>query len=75
MSVFWRRGVALTCWSSTKKEMTADLNILFFLGQETEVVLFFLGQETEVVLFFLGQETEVVLITNCIACKYVENPY
>ena len=64
MSVFWRRGVALTCWSSTKKEMTADLNILFFLGQETEVVL-----------FFLGQETEVVLITNCIACKYVENPY
>jgi hypothetical protein len=39
MSVFWRRGEALTYWSITKKEITADLNVLFFLGEETEFVL------------------------------------
>ena len=40
MSVLCRRDEALTIWSGTKGEMTAELNVLFFFsGEEKEVAL------------------------------------
>ena len=40
MSAFCRRGEALTCWSGTKKEMNAELNVPFFSERrEGRVVL------------------------------------